>query len=75
MGRSKDSKNKIDKGIYLNCKVCDRVFRVIPARKDNALYCSASCRSKAIYNPNKFTMQGHICRIQAQLRASFAFEA
>ena len=60
--KTKRAKNKVDRDIYLKCLICGKIFRVKPYRKDTAMYCSLSCKSKDVYRQcnmkDKFTMRG-----------------
>ena len=44
--------------VAIFCKTCGVMFEVRKYRKNSALYCSRSCKSKGIYNPDKFTTKG-----------------
>jgi hypothetical protein len=51
MGRPKGSKNKTDKGVYLNCVICGNPFRVKPSHVVLRSTCSRSCQT---LNSNKY---------------------
>ena len=53
----KIKKRNIDKGVYLNCIVCGKQFRVKPYRKNTAKFHARSCKSKYLYDKTKFTMK------------------
>lgn len=43
--RPRGIRNKLDKGVYLNCLICGIEFRVKKYRKDTAQYCCDACRA------------------------------
>jgi len=51
-------RRKIDKGVYINCLNCGKLFRVAKYRDKEAKFCSRSCNAKYYYKPNIFTMKG-----------------
>lgn len=58
----KGCRNRIDRGVYLHCEVCNKSFRVKAYRKNTARFCSRSCKSKQLYLekafPGGFTRKG-----------------